>query len=34
MKEREELNKKYQDELKKKNKNPAKWEKERKEKME
>lgn len=28
-KEREELNQKYQAELKKKNKNPAKWEKER-----
>ena len=27
--DRKELNKKYQDELKKKNKNPAKWEKER-----
>jgi len=34
MKERDELNKKYQDELKKKNKNPNKWEKERREKME
>ena len=34
MKEREELNKKYQEELRRKMRNPGKWEKERREKME